>query len=97
MRNIYTYYVHMNEWMNVCMCEYVCVCVCVGGGGVRLIMHVFLFVEVLRFPHTQVYHHQPPTTRISISADRQMDKDEVYTVCEAFQFTFIFVMNDRKF
>jgi hypothetical protein len=58
-------------------------------------MHVFVFVEVLRFPHTQVHHQQPPT--ITISADRQMDVDKVYTMCEAFQFALLLVMNDREF
>jgi len=80
----------------VCMCYVLCmygwVDVCVY---IRLIMHAFVFVEVLRFPHARVYHQQPPA--ISISADRQMENDKVCATCGAFQFTFIFVMNDREF
>jgi hypothetical protein len=57
-------------------------------------MHTFLLVEILGFPHTQICHQQPSNVTI---ADQQMDKDKVYTTCEAFHFTFLFEMNNREF
>ena len=86
---IFMYYVSIGGWV-VCVCVRACrararasnhACFCICGG--------------FRFPHTRVYHQQTPT--ISIRVDRQMDGDKVYTVCEAFQFTHIFVMNEREF
>jgi len=96
-----TYYVYMCVCMYVCIyrwvgglvCVCVCVCVCVRARASNYAC--FCICGGFRFPHTPVYHQQIPT--LSISADREMDDDKLYTVREAFQFTLIFVMNECEF